>query len=235
LSTGWYATDEPGVTARTLFVTGTDTGVGKTLVSVALLRGLRTAGFRAVGYKPVASGCALTSEGLRNDDALALWAAGEPGWHYGDINPYAFADPIAPHIAAADAGVTVDTGVLAAGHARLAAANDWVIVEGAGGWHVPFDDDIDFADWVAGVGWPVLLVVGMRLGCVNHALLSAHAIAARTGMAGWVANVMPPVQARVDDNIACLESRMPAPCRATIEPAPTAELALNPDPWLARS
>lgn len=219
------------MTARTLFVTGTDTGVGKTLISAALIRGLRAAGFRAVGYKPVASGCVVTPEGLRNDDAMALWRAGEPGWCYEDINPYAFVDPIAPHIAAADAGVAVDTAILNAGHARLAEACDWVIVEGAGGWQVPLNESEDFADWVAAAAWPVLLVVGMRLGCVNHALLSAHAIAARTVLAGWIANVLPPVQPRLRDNLSCLQERMPAPLRARVESFPAPELALNPDAW----
>jgi len=220
--------------ARTLFVTGTDTGVGKTLVSAALLKGLRGAGFRAVGYKPVASGCTATADGLRNDDAQTLWAAGDPGWSYDDINPYAFADPIAPHIAAADAGVAVDIAVLDAGHARLAAASDWVVVEGAGGWQVPLNNDIDFADWASAAGWPVLLVVGMRLGCVNHAVLSAHAIAARTPLLGWIANLMPPLQTRVEENIACLERRIDAPLRARIGAHPPPDLVLNPDAWVGR-
>ncbi|MES1926386.1 dethiobiotin synthase [Salinisphaera sp. T31B1] len=223
------------MTARTIFVTGTDTEVGKTLVSTALLRGLRSAGHRAVGYKPVASGCARTPTGLRNDDALALQAAGTPGWRYDAINPYAFAEPIAPHVAAADAGVTVLPDRLDTGHARLAAASDWVVVEGAGGWHVPLNAECDFADWVVGARWPVLLVVGMRLGCINHAVLSARAIRnAGAPLVGWVANLMPPLQPRVEDNLACLAQVLGVPPLARIPPMPDAELALNPEPWLAR-
>lgn len=220
------------MSARTLFVTGTDTGIGKTLVASALLRGLRASGVRAVGYKPVASGCDRTAVGLRNADALALQAAGTPGWDYDAINPYAFAPPIAPHLAANEAATPVDVGVLDAGHARLAADSDWVIVEGAGGWHVPLGPELDFADWVGGHGWTVLLVVGMRLGCVNHAILSARGIAARTRLVGWVANTLPPVQDRLQDNIACLEKRIATPLRARVGLDPGAQLCLNPDSWL---
>ncbi|ROO27816.1 dithiobiotin synthetase [Salinisphaera orenii MK-B5] len=223
------------MTARTLFVTGTDTEVGKTRISTALLRGLRGAGQSAVGYKPVASGCVAGAEGLRNEDALALQAAGTPGWGYDAINPYAFGPAIAPHIAAADAGTTVDRAVLDAGHDALAAASDWVVVEGAGGWYVPLSDTLDFADWVAARGWPVLLVVGMRLGCVNHALLSAHAIAARTGLVGWIANTLPPEQPRLAANLACLEARMPAPLVARVGMDPAPDFTLNPALWFART
>ncbi|GAB3680988.1 dethiobiotin synthase [Salinisphaera aquimarina] len=222
------------MTATTLFVTGTDTGVGKTRISVALLQGLRAAGHRAVGYKPIASGCERSGDGLRNDDALALQAASTPGWGYDAINPYAFAPPIAPHIAAADAGVVVDPAVLDAGHAQLAANSDWVIVEGAGGWHVPLSSTLDFADWVSAARWPVLLVVGMRLGCVNHAILSARAIAAGTTLAGWIANTLPPLQPRIEANIECLEQRIAAPLRARVPIDPPAELGLNPEPWIVR-
>jgi len=210
------------MSARTIFVTGTDTGVGKTFIAAAMLRGLRDAGYTAVGYKPVASGCEVTPDGLRNDDALALQAAGTSGWDYDAINPYAFEPPIAPHIAAADAGVTVERAVLDAGHARLAAASDWVVVEGAGGWRVPLSPHFDFADWASAQAWRVVLVVGMRLGCVNHALLSATAIAARTPLLGWIANSLPPCQPRLEDNIACLERTLDASllARIGIDPAP---------------
>lgn len=222
------------MSAQTLFVTGTDTGIGKTRVAVALLRGLRAAGYHAVGYKPVASGCEAAADGLRNDDALALQAAGSPGWDYDAINPIALAAPIAPHIAAADAGVVIDTQMLDVGHARLAAASDWVVVEGAGGWHVPLSDNTDFADWVSGHAWPTLLVVGMRLGCVNHAVLSARAIADRAPFVGWVANTLPPRQPRLADNIACLERMIAAPLCARVACDAPRDFALNPEPWLAR-
>jgi dethiobiotin synthetase len=219
------------MSASTLFVTGTDTGVGKTLVACALLRGLRASGARAVGYKPVASGCESTPNGLRNDDALALQAAGSPGYGYAQINPYAFAPPIAPHLAAEQANRPIDTTVLDAAHARLVASSDWVIVEGAGGWHVPLGRDTDFAGWVAERGWPVLLVVGMRLGCINHAILSANAIAERSPLVGWIANTLDAGQACPADNIACLENRLPAPLRAHVPNHPPPDFRLDPRGW----
>ncbi|HET7314442.1 dethiobiotin synthase [Salinisphaera sp.] len=224
------------MTARTLFVTGTDTEIGKTRIATAVLRGLVAAGHVAVGYKPVASGCETTPAGLRNEDALALAAAGSPGFAYEAINPYAFEPAIAPHIAAADAGVRIERAVLDAGHARLAADADWVVVEGAGGWHVPlgadWDSNWDFAGWASAHDWPVLLVVGMRLGCVNHAMLSARAIAATTTFAGWVANTLPPRQPRLAENLAWLEQAMPGPCVAQVPIDPPAEHAIEPAAWL---
>lgn len=222
------------MTAHTLFVTGTDTEIGKTRIATALLRGLVAAGHTAVGYKPVASGCTPTPEGLRNEDALALMAAGSPGFAYDEINPAAFEPAIAPHIAAAEAGAPIVRAALDAGHAHLAARADWVVVEGAGGWHVPLGEDWDFADWVDGHGWPTLLVVGMRLGCVNHAMLSARAIAARTRLLGWVANTLPPRQARLDDNLNWLEAAMPAPCVARVPINPPATYAIDPNDWQGR-
>ncbi|MES1935270.1 dethiobiotin synthase [Salinisphaera hydrothermalis] len=223
------------MTAHTLFVTGTDTEIGKTRIATALLRGLVAAGHVAVGYKPVASGCETTSDGLRNEDALALAAAGSPGFAYDEINPYAFEPPIAPHIAAADAGVTIERDVLDAGHARLAERADWVVVEGAGGWHVPLGTDWDFADWASRHDWPVLLVVGMRLGCVNHAMLSARAIAATTRFAGWVANTLPPRQPRLEENLGWLDHAMPGPCVARVPIDPPADLAIRPQAWRDRA
>src|SRR5262249_47399527 len=126
-------------------------------------------------------------------------------------NPVALRSAIAPHLAAEEQGVRVDRRVLNAAHRELARRHDLVLVEGAGGWQVPLDRRTSFADWVADQGWPVLLVVGMRLGCINHALLSAESIVRRTRLAGWVANVMPSRQPRWADNLASLEARMPAP------------------------
>ena len=223
------------MTARTLFVTGTDTEIGKTRIATAMLRGLVAAGHRAVGYKPVASGCTVTPYGLRNDDALALMAAGSPGFTYREINPCAFEPAIAPHIAAADAGTPIARATLDASHAHLAGRADWVVVEGAGGWHVPLGDDWDFADWVAGHGWPTVLVVGMRLGCVNHAILSARAIATRTRLLGWVANTLPPRQPRLDENLSWLASAMPAPCLARVPMQPPADHAIDPGAWVDRA
>ena len=197
--------------SRTLFVTGTDTDAGKTWVACALLRRLRAEGIAACGYKPVASGCEASPGGLRSGDALALIEAGDSRAAYADVNPYAFAPAIAPHLAAAEAGVVIDPARLAAAHARLATRHDRVIAEGAGGWLTPLGDGLLLGDWVAAQGWPVLLVVELRLGCLNHALLSAEAIARRTRLAGWVANVRDPAMPRLEGNLGHLEAALGAP------------------------
>jgi len=201
--------------ATTLFLTGTDTGVGKTHVAVGLVRAARALGIAACGYKPVASGCRKGSQGLRNADARALLSAsGLEEGAYDRVNPYAFAPAIAPHLAASEAGVRIRRQVLDRAHRGLARDHDLVIVEGAGGWQVPLGPDWTFADWVAGRRWPVVLVVGMRLGCLNHALLAAESITRRTRLLGWVANARAPRMSRLDRNVADLERRMPAPLLA---------------------
>lgn len=197
--------------AVTVFVTGTDTGVGKTTLGAALLRAARAQGVDACGYKPVASGAHRGAHGLRNADARQLRAAAGDTEPYAAINPYVFAPAIAPHLAAAEAGVRIDPRRLDTAHRALARRHDWILVEGAGGWRVPLGPRLEMSDWVAGHGWPVILVVGMRLGCLNHALLSAESIARRTRLLGWVASELPPRQPRLEANIAELCSRMPAP------------------------
>lgn len=202
----------------TVFVTGTDTGVGKTHVTAGLLRAARQARLDVCGYKPVASGCRRSAHGLRNDDALSLQAAAASAEPYADINPYAFAPAIAPHLAAAAAGVAIERSVLNRTYAGLADRHDWILVEGAGGWQVPLGPDWNYADWVTEQGWPVILVVGMRLGCINHALLSAEAIMRRTRLLGWIANELPPRQAELDANVTALRQRLPAPLLARVKP-----------------
>jgi len=226
------------MSAQTLFVTGTDTGVGKTHASVAMLQVLRARGLRVCGFKPVASGSEDRGQGLRNEDAEALLAGSTPGLDYAQINAYSLAPPIAPHLAAEQAGTTIDLSVLDRAHAALAANHDGVIVEGAGGWAVPLNRTQTFADWVAARQWPVVLVIGMRLGCINHALLSAEAIVARTTLAGWIANALPPEMPLLADNIASLRERMPAPLWGVLPPrADTAAAteALQAMPWPDRS
>jgi dethiobiotin synthetase len=219
---------------RTLFVTGTDTGVGKTLVACALLRRARRHGLRACGFKPVAAGCERSAEGLRNADALALQAESAPGLAYEEINPIALEEPIAPHLAAAHSGTRIDARTLGRQYAALAQRHDAVVVEGAGGWRVPLDARVGFDDWVAASGLPVVLVVGLRLGCLNHALLSAESILRRTQLVGWVANMLPPEQPYWQHNVEALRERLPAPlwgvvpCGADIE---TAADALSGAPW----
>lgn len=198
---------------RILFVTGTDTGCGKTVVSTALIHALRARGERVLAMKPVASGCDTTPDGLRNADALALQAAASQTLPYDQVNPFAFAPPIAPHIAAAEAGVDIRLDVIVDQAQRLAAVCDVLVVEGVGGWRVPLDSDNDVADLALRLGAEVLLVVGLRLGCINHALLSAAAITADAApLIGWVANRIDPVMDRAQANLVTLERRLPAPC-----------------------
>lgn len=196
-----------------LFVAGTDTGIGKSIVASTLLAGLDAAGVRAVGMKPVASGCVLGAHGWRNDDAERLIAhgAGEPD--YAQVNPYALPEAVAPHLAARSVGVDIRLEPIVAGFAALCTNADCIVVEGVGGWAVPFSDALMQADLVRALELPVILVIGLRLGCINHALLSARAIAAdRCRLAGWIGNRIEPGMARADDNLATLRERLPAPC-----------------------
>ncbi len=220
----------------TVFVTATDTGVGKTLTACALLQRARAEGLRARGYKPVASGSIMTPRGLRNDDALALLAAaGESvdcdDGTYAGINPYCFEPPIAPHLAAREAGQKIDVVRLDAVHAARADQADLVVVEGAGGWRVPLGEGFDFGDWVAGHDSPVLLVVGMRLGCINHALLSAQAITRDCRLLGWITNRLPPLMSRVEENIDTLRALMPVPCLGEFEADTTVQQAAQALNW----
>jgi len=200
------------MSARGLFITGTDTGVGKTRVVVALLRQLSASGLRAVGMKPVATGGEQTVDGLRNGDALLLQQHSHDQPAYALINPYLFAPPIAPHIAATQAGVHIEMDRIAAAYQQLANAVDWIIVEGAGGWRVPLNKRQDMTAIARALELHVILVVGLRLGCINHALLTAEAVV-RDGLklAGWVANQIDPGYATVDETVACLTDRLSAP------------------------
>jgi dethiobiotin synthetase len=203
--------------SRSLFVTGTDTGVGKTLVTAALLRRLRESGVAVAGMKPVAAGSIAGAEGPANEDALLLQAESSIRHPYADVNPWLFEPPIAPHLAAAEAGVAIDTARIAAAHARIRAGAEVVLAEGAGGFLVPLDATHSFADLPALLGMEVLLVVGLRLGCLNHALLTAEAIAARRlTFAGWIGNAVDPGFSRRDANLATLAERLPAPCLGTV-------------------
>ena len=209
-----------------VYVTGTDTGIGKTLASCALLHALRGHGLRVAGMKPVASGCERTDGEWKNADALALQAAGESGIAYADINPFALEHPLAPELAARDAGVEVALPAILAAHARLAEHADALVIEGVGGWAAPLSASLMQADLVRTLRVPVLLVVGLRLGCLNHALLSARSIAADGAhLAGWVASHVAPAMERVDDNIAMLRERLPAPCWGVLPHVPDADPA----------
>ena len=173
---------------NSVYITGTDTSVGKTITSAALLHALRAGGLRAVGMKPVASGCERIDGAWRNADALALLAASDPQPAYADLNPYALEQPLAPELAAQQAGITIELEPLRAAYRRLTAQSDAVVVEGVGGWAAPLSATLDQADLVHALGLPVVLVVGLRLGCLNHAYLTARAISADgCQLAGWIA------------------------------------------------
>lgn len=208
-----------------LFIAGTDTGIGKTLVSSALLHALRAAGVRAAGMKPVASGCAQTPHGLRNEDALALIAASDPPPDYAACNPYALREAIAPHLAAAHAGVEIRLDAIRSAFAALSTSTQCLIVEGVGGWAVPLSPALMLADLVRALRLPVVLVVGLRLGCLNHAQLSARAIAADgCELIGWIGNRVDPEMACVEENLATLCACLPAPCLGVLPHAS------SPDP-----
>jgi dethiobiotin synthetase len=192
--------------ARGVFVTGTDTGVGKTLIGCALVRGLRTLGARVAVMKPVASGAHVTPEGLRNADALALSASGNVPLSYGQLNPYCFEPAVSPHIAAKEAGIEVDVGKIKHIYDAIASEADWVVVEGAGGWFAPLNEHQSMADLAWGLSVPALMVVGVRLGCLNHAQLTRLAIEARgVTLAGWIANCVDAQVERAQENLATLE------------------------------
>ncbi|MBS4097250.1 MAG: dethiobiotin synthase [Sulfuricella sp.] len=197
---------------RAYFVTGTDTGVGKTLVSCALLRAFAARGMTAVGMKPVAAGCEPHENGLCCEDVENLVAAGTVAAPREWVNPYAFEPPVAPHIAAAQAGMEMDLGQIESAFRKLQNLADLVIVEGVGGFRVPLNERQDTADLAVALNLPVILVVGMRLGCLNLALLTAEAIRARgLNLAGWVANRVDPDMPLGVENREALERRLGCP------------------------
>ena len=200
------------MTPKHYFVTGTDTSVGKTLITAALLLNAQAFGLRAVGVKPVSAGCTRVHGQLVNDDALLLQRYASVPLDYAQVNPVALELAMAPHIAARRAGIALSASALAGAVSRVAdEGHDALLVEGAGGWHVPLNDTETMADVAATLGYPVILVVAMRLGCLNHALLTAEAIRA-TGLtlAGWVANSTGPAMEAFDENLQALERRVPA-------------------------
>jgi len=197
---------------RGIFVAGTDTGVGKTLVACALLHGLAKSGLRAVGMKPVAAGAHSRRGIWFNDDVEQLRAAANVDAPRQMINPYCFAPPVAPHIAAMEAGSSVSMAVIARNYARLAVLCDRVVVEGVGGLLVPLGPRLSAADIPGRLNLPVVLVVGLRLGCLNHTLLTVEAVQQRgLRLAGWIANAIDPRMARRAENLDALCRRVPAP------------------------
>jgi dethiobiotin synthetase len=194
------------------FVAGTDTGVGKTLVSAALVHAFVQQGRKTAGMKPVASGAEWRDGAWHNEDVDALRAASNVELAMDLINPYLMQAPTAPHIAAAAEGKRIELDRIRACFHAVSDAADVVIVEGVGGFIVPLNEDIDTADLAQELGLPVVLVVGIRLGCISHALLTAQAIAARgLPLAGWVANIIDPAMLNLAETIAALKTRLPAP------------------------
>jgi dethiobiotin synthetase len=207
---------------RSIFITGTDTGVGKTLVSCALIYALKAQGLRIIGMKPVASGSEETTQGLRNTDALALQRAANVMVDYPLINPYCFAPAIAPHLAARQVGACIELPVLVSAYHHLQQLADIVVVEGAGGWRVPLEPKGYLSDFPEQVRMDVILVVGLRLGCLNHALLTAAAIQSGVcHLLGWVGNSIDAEFSARDDNIATLTGLLSAPCLGIIPHAPS--------------
>ncbi|HYX74012.1 MAG TPA: dethiobiotin synthase [Steroidobacteraceae bacterium] len=206
------------MSAQGIFITGTDTGVGKTVIACALVRALRREGRRVGVMKPVASGSFQTSEGLRNPDALALMeAAGLPTEDYARVNPYCFQPPISPHIAAEAVKIAVDTNLIRENFDRLTADADWIVVEGAGGWLAPINERETMADLARALSLPVLLVVGLKLGCLNHAQLSWRAVRSDGArLAGWIASAIDPQMSHVAENLESLERRLGEPPLAVV-------------------
>jgi dethiobiotin synthetase len=210
-----------GGTGASVFVTGTDTGVGKTLVSCAMLHRLRARGLRALGMKPVAAGVEATPEGPVNPDVVALRTASSWPAPLSQVNPYCFEPPVAPHLAAMAAGVRIEIAPILQAFQALAGTADAIVVEGVGGFLVPLNEREDAADMALALALPVVLVVGMRLGCLNHALLTQQAILARSlTLAGWIANSIDPQMARFDENLQALRERIAAPLLGVIRYRP---------------
>lgn len=200
-----------------IFITGTDTGVGKTRVAAALLEGLRARGIRAVGMKPVAAGCERVDGAWVNEDVALLRAASGVAAPMGLVNPYPLLAPLAPHIAAEREGRRIELAPIVAAYRELARLADWVVVEGVGGFRVPLNETEDTADLAVALGLPVLLVVGMRLGCLNHALLTAEAIAARRlPLLGWVANRIDPAMPGYEQNRQALQAGLKISCLGAV-------------------
>lgn len=194
------------------FITGTDTEVGKTVASCALLQAANLRGLRSAGYKPVASGSEMTPEGLRNSDALALQQHSSLTLDYKTVNPYTFAEPTSPHIVSAEQGEPIEAHQMSAGLRQLESQAEWLLVEGAGGWFTPLSETLTFADWVVQEQLPVILVVGIKLGCINHAMLTAQAVRqAGLPLAGWIANDVVQPGKRHQEYLATLRRVLQAP------------------------
>lgn len=208
--------------ATGVFITGTDTGAGKTLASAACVHALRRGGARVAGMKPVASGCEATPEGWRNEDALALQQASDPRPPYALVNPVALPIPTAPQLAARAAGVAVTLPPLLDAYRALAASHDRIVVEGVGGWLAPLADGLDQSALVQALDLPVILVVGLKLGCLNHARLTARAILADgCRLQGWIGSTVEP--GFPGEYLDLVRAALPVPCLGVLPHAPGAD------------
>lgn len=207
---------------RGIFVTGTDTGVGKTLAACVLLHALRARGRAVMPMKPIAAGAVEHAGRWINEDTRSLIEAAGLGLARADeVTPVLLRAPLAPHIAAAAEGRAIAMEPILVAFRKLQEAGDFLVVEGVGGWRVPLADHIDSADLARAMSLPVMLVVGMRLGCLNHALLTAQAIAAAgLPLAGWIANHVDPAMQAQDENVAALQARLAAPLLGRLPYAP---------------
>jgi len=202
---------------RNFYVTGTDTGVGKTEISLAIIRALQERDLKTNAMKPVAAGCIPSEDRLLNDDATRLQLQSSSEYDYSLLNPYAFEPPIAPHIAAAEQGVDIDLGVIETAFKEIKSFSDAVIVEGIGGWCVPVNRYQTTIDMVRLLSIPVIMVVGLRLGCLNHALLTWQSIkASHIKCVAWVANTLDPEQTRLQANYRALTELLPVPCMGIV-------------------
>jgi len=198
---------------RGLFITATDTGVGKTWATLALMQALRLQGLKVAGMKPVATGCEETDNGLRSEDAILIQEHATQHHDYALINPCAFKLPASPSIAAERANINIDLSCIAEAHRRIAAGADYVLVEGIGGWRVPLGQDRTLVDLVRLLELPVVLVVGLRLGCINHALLTAECMRTdEINLCGWVANRLEADYLEPEKTLEFLDRHIPAPC-----------------------
>ncbi len=204
--------------ATGFFITGTDTDVGKTYVATELIKGFRRRQVKVSGFKPVAAGASWIDGQLKNQDALDLMQAASEPFLYNDVNPYCFEPAIAPHLAAQQANVVMELSAIQSIYAKHKATSEVVIVEGAGGWRVPLDNNVGFDDLALALDLPVILVVGLKLGCINHALLTEAAIINKgCRIAGWVGNDIGGEFEEIDENILTLKNQMTSQCIGYVE------------------
>lgn len=206
-----------GMNNRGFFITGTDTGVGKTLITTGLINLLAQQGNKVVGMKPVSCGCTQVGGKWQHDDALQMMMASNVSLPYDVINPYAFEPAIAPHLAALQVGQTISISLVQEKFQSLCDVADKIVIEGAGGWLVPINNKESMADLAVALGLPIILVVGLRLGCLNHALLTVQSIQEKgANLVGWVANSIDPLFKEKIANIDSLKAGIPAPCLGVV-------------------